>query len=217
MKELINITNENGNQAVSAKELYLGLGLDKTQWARWYKSNIINNEFFKKNLDWVGVRHNVEGNETMDFVINLEFAKHIAMMSRTEKSHMYRNYFIRCEKALKEIYHVSETALTNNVVNVLKETVANQIDESLSKYEENYRPTHANKINLNNYIKSGLGIDREDGEVDLVKQRVLMILDGEAWQDIPYKKLIENMRIIDESIRSVKQFRTKKQISFFEN
>lgn len=104
MNELIKITtNEEGKQLVSAKELYLGLGLNKAVWARWYKSNIENNEFFKENIDWIGVQHNVEGNSTKDFAISIDFAKHIAMMARTEKSHEYRNYFIECEKKLKEV------------------------------------------------------------------------------------------------------------------
>lgn len=102
MKELIKInTNEEGKQLVSARELYLGLGLNKSQWSRWYPTNIIKNDFFTKNVDWIGVRHDVEGNEVQDFAISLDFAKHIAMMARTEKSHEYRNYFIKCEEELK--------------------------------------------------------------------------------------------------------------------
>ena len=103
-KELIKITtNKDGKQLVSARELYLGLGLNKTQWSRWSKSNIKENEFFTENIDWIGVRHNVEGNLVQDFVITLEFAKHLAMMARTEKSHEYRNYFLDCEKKLKQL------------------------------------------------------------------------------------------------------------------
>ena len=103
MKELIKInTNEEGKQLVSARELYLGLGLNKSNWSRWYPTNILKNDFFIENVDWVGVRHNDEGNEIQDFAISLDFAKHIAMMARTEKSHQYRNYFIDCEKVLKE-------------------------------------------------------------------------------------------------------------------
>lgn len=95
MNALIDITKEG---LVSAKELYLGLGLNKSNWSRWYISNIQKNEFYEENIDWMGVRHNDEGNEIQDFAISLEFAKHIAMMSRSEKSHEYRNYFIECEK-----------------------------------------------------------------------------------------------------------------------
>lgn len=95
MNNLINIKNEDGKQLVSAKELYLGLGLSKDQWSRWCSTNIIANDFFKYEVDWV--RHDVESNTT-DLMITIEFAKHIAMMARTEKSHQYRNYFLECEK-----------------------------------------------------------------------------------------------------------------------
>lgn len=102
MKELIKVTEKEGQQLVSARELYLGLGLNKSNWSRWYPTNIIKNDFFKENEDWIGVRHYDEGNEVQDFAISLEFAKHIAMMARTEKSHEYRNYFIECETKIKE-------------------------------------------------------------------------------------------------------------------
>ena len=103
--ELIKVTtNEQGQKLVSARELYLGLGLDKSQWARWFKKNIEQNDFFKENKDWVGFDIVSSGNATKDFAISLEFAKHIAMMARTEKSHEYRNYFIECEKVAHNPY-----------------------------------------------------------------------------------------------------------------
>lgn len=129
----------------------------------------------------------------------------------------YVKRFNQMENALKEVYHISETALTNNVVNILKDVLVTEIDARLAKYEENYRPTHANKISINNYIKKGLGDLREAGEVDLVKDRVLLVLNAEAWQDVPYEKLANNMHLIDESIRAVKSFRTKTQLSLFES
>ena len=103
MKDLITI-NEKG--LVSARELYLGLGLNESRWTKWYPSNIEKNEFFNKNIDWVSIRPNVEnpkgGRPSMDFAISIEFAKHIAMQARTKKSHEYRSYFIAVEKKLKE-------------------------------------------------------------------------------------------------------------------
>ena len=103
-KELIKITtNEEGQQLVSAKELYIGLGLDRSNWSRWNKKNILNNDFFEENIDYIGVRHYDEGNETMDFAINLDMAKHLCMMARTENAHKYRKYFIECEKKLRKV------------------------------------------------------------------------------------------------------------------
>lgn len=220
----MHITEKDGRQLVYARELYLGLGLDKSQWSRWNKKNIVNNEFFNENIDWIGVRHDVEGNEVQDYLITLEFGKHIAMMARTEKSHEYRNYFIQLEKQVKELHHISETALTNNIMgdiipmlNNEIQKMTNKMESRLEMYEENYRPTHANKMNINRYIKSGLGNEQEPEEADLVKQRVLLMLDAENWQDVPYKKLINNMRLIDESIQAVKSFRTKRQLDLFES
>lgn len=129
----------------------------------------------------------------------------------------YIEAFNQMEQQLQEIYHISETALTNNVMNEILPKITNHIDDRLEMYEENYRPTHANKMNINRYIKSGLGAEQEPGESDLVKQRVLLMLDAENWQDVPYKKLISNMRLIDESIRSVKGFREKRQLNLFES
>ncbi|MBC2579970.1 antA/AntB antirepressor family protein [Clostridium sp. DJ247] len=109
-KLLINYKiNEKGQKVVSAKELYLGLGLNKSNWTKWYPTNIEKNEFFLENRDWVGFVIMTNGNETKDFEITLEFAKHIAMMARTEKSHEYRNYFLDLEKQIEE---VSETMNT---------------------------------------------------------------------------------------------------------
>ena len=98
MNELIAVRKESIGNAVSARELYLGLGLAKANWSVWLKGNIENNEFFVEHRDWQGFMSDMNGNETKDFVITIEFAKHLAMMAKTEKAHEYRNYFLECEK-----------------------------------------------------------------------------------------------------------------------
>lgn len=109
MNELIKISERDGKQVVSAKELYLGLGLDKSNWSRWSKVNIESDEFFKDGSDWVRLKDDSENqlvtnpNKTsFDYAITLDFAKHIAMMARTEKSYEYRNYFLECERIAKK-------------------------------------------------------------------------------------------------------------------
>lgn len=102
--ELIKVkTTKKGTKIVSARDLYIGLGLRKSEWSRWAKRNIIENEFFIENTHWVGFVVMTNGNETRDYAISLEFAKHLAMMARTEKSHEYRNYFIKMEKIATEV------------------------------------------------------------------------------------------------------------------
>lgn len=143
MNNLINVkVNEKGKQIVSAKELYLGLGLNEKNWSRWYTTNIQNNEFFQENIDWVGFLHNDEnlkgGRPTQDFAITLEFAKHLAMMARTNKSHEYRNYFIECENKLKcgqAIQPKTSLDLLELQVKALKE-VKGEVQEVRSELEE---------------------------------------------------------------------------------
>jgi len=99
---MLQITNTKINNrqidAVSAKDLYLTLGLDKSNWNRWVITNIAQNEFFHVGKDWEGFVIKTNGNETTDYLISLDMAKHLAMMARTDKSHEVRNYFIECEK-----------------------------------------------------------------------------------------------------------------------
>jgi phage anti-repressor protein len=106
MKELISVTmnrlSDSYVQSVSAKELYEGLDLDKSNWKRWSEKNIVNNEFFLENRDWLGFVIVTNGNETNEFAISLNFAKHLAMMAKTKKAHEYRDYFIKCEDKLRE-------------------------------------------------------------------------------------------------------------------
>ena len=98
MYELIKITEQNGIQVVSARELYQYLGYDISQWSRWISKNITNNEFAIENEDYTKL-------DTMsrykDFALNIDFAKKISMMARTEKGETARTYFIECEKQIK--------------------------------------------------------------------------------------------------------------------
>lgn len=101
MKELIKITEQNGNQAVSARELYDFLGFDSKNWSRWYQKNIESNEFALENTDYQTLFIMKNGNETKDFALTIDFAKKISMMARTDKGEEARQYFLECERKLK--------------------------------------------------------------------------------------------------------------------
>lgn len=103
MNELIKVSqNENGLQVVSARELYAYLGYENSQFSRWAKSKILENGFCIENEDWVGFDIIVEGNKIKDYALSLDFAKRLSMMAKTEKGEEVRNYFIECEKKLKD-------------------------------------------------------------------------------------------------------------------
>jgi anti-repressor protein len=52
----------------------------------------------------------LNGNESKDFAISIDFAKHISMMARTPKGHEYRNYFIELESQQKPLSHLEVLA-----------------------------------------------------------------------------------------------------------
>ena len=75
---------------VVARELYLDLGLMNNKWARWSKENIIENEFLTQGVDFIqlAIMASVENpNPPKDYAVTIEFAKHIAMMSKTQRVH----------------------------------------------------------------------------------------------------------------------------------
>lgn len=93
--------NSELQQAVDAKELYQALGLDTTQWARWSKQNIQDNPFALEGTDY-GVydlmSNTKSGRPTKKYLLNIDFAKKLAMQVRTEKGEQIRDYFLECER-----------------------------------------------------------------------------------------------------------------------
>lgn len=105
MKKLIevskNVIGSNEVSAVSARELYLGLGLAVQHWSAWSKTNIEQNEFFLQGVDFIKLPTMGNANTPnppKDYAISIEFAKHISMMAKTAKGHEYRGYFLELEK-----------------------------------------------------------------------------------------------------------------------
>lgn len=87
MNELIPLHHQTINnepvETVNARELYDALGLDKSNWSRWAKQNIVNNPFAVENGDYLGFVIMTNGNETTDYALVLDFAKKLAMQVKT--------------------------------------------------------------------------------------------------------------------------------------
>ena len=98
MNELIKIqTNETG-QAVSARDLHEALGIQKhfTQW--W--ENQTNMLQLTEGKDFLTLRlESTGGRPSADYIIPIDIAKHLAMMSGGENAHKIREYFIQVEKS----------------------------------------------------------------------------------------------------------------------
>lgn len=137
-------------QTVSARDLYLGLGLDRSQWSRWSAQNIEQNEFFLCDQDWQGFDIVSSGNKTADYAITVEFAKHLAMMAKTEKAHAYRNYFLECENRAKSAMPSHQLPQTFAEALRLAAEQAEQIERQKAQIEQQ-KPAVAF---LENYVEA---------------------------------------------------------------
>jgi len=124
MQELIKVTEQNGEQLVSARELYEFLELDKSQWARWTKKNI--EEIFEENQEYQRLDIVSNGNNTTEYILKLDVAKELAMLSRSEKGKEIRKYFIELEKAWNSPEKIMARAL--QIANHQIETYKQQIE-----------------------------------------------------------------------------------------
>jgi anti-repressor protein len=87
----------------TARKLYEFLEMAKSQFSRWAKTNIEEDIFYEQGTDWIGFDIMSSGNETKDYKITTEFAKHLCMLSKSDKGKIARNYFLKAEDKLKEI------------------------------------------------------------------------------------------------------------------
>lgn len=100
-------TNENGEQLVSGRDLHSFLEI-KTPYTIWIE-RMIDYGMFVEGRDYIKVHNKNEniinsviGIETIDHIMKIEMAKEISMIQRTEKGKQARQYFINCEKKLKQ-------------------------------------------------------------------------------------------------------------------
>ncbi len=109
--ELIKINKE--NNTVSARELHEFLGVN-TQFTIWF--NRMCEYGFIDGTDYRAIiqkRLTAQNNTTtfLNYEITLDMAKEISMLQRTDKGKQARQYFINCEKKLKEVARKPLTTL----------------------------------------------------------------------------------------------------------
>ena len=102
MNELINVeVNEKQQQVLSGRELHGFLEIG-TQYTKWFER--MQEYGFTENVDYEAIsqkRLTAQGNETTytDHAINIDMAKELSMIQRSEKGKQARLYFLELEKA----------------------------------------------------------------------------------------------------------------------
>ncbi|WP_265489956.1 phage antirepressor KilAC domain-containing protein [Lactiplantibacillus plantarum] len=98
MNELIKITEKDGRQLVSARDLHKGLELT-TRFSKWVDQNF---SMFVEGIDFTSVTgvtvvNNGAKRELQDYALTVNMAKELSMMSQTLQGQIYRRYFITIE------------------------------------------------------------------------------------------------------------------------
>lgn len=87
----------------TARKLHEFLGMDKSNFSRWAKTNIEENEFYDEGKDWRGFVIMTNGNECRDYKLTTDFAKHLSMSSHSAKGKIARDYFVSVEDGAKKM------------------------------------------------------------------------------------------------------------------
>lgn len=141
MNELIPINYDGEQPTVSARELHKSLEISK-RFSAWFETNsqgFIENEDYTSVLTGTEVQNNggVQIRELQDYSLSVDMAKHICLMSRTEKGKECRQYLIDLEKAWNTPEQVFARALkmADRTIAKLKDT-----NKSLAEKIEADRP-----------------------------------------------------------------------------
>ena len=140
--ELIKIIEREGRQLVSGRELHEFLEI-RTKYKDWFRRMV---EYgFEEEIDFIRVAQKRATNNlknpvttVIDHAISIDMAKEISMIQRTEKGKAARQYFINCEKKLKEVKKLSPMELMELQFKALKEQKEKiaQVENRVDKLEE---------------------------------------------------------------------------------
>src|SRR5690554_2621717 len=90
--------NEKYEQVVSARELHEKLGIER-RFSAWWEQQVSRLKLVE-NQDYCTSRYTNQNNqEFTDYIVLLDIAKHLCMVSGGENAWKLREYFIQVEKA----------------------------------------------------------------------------------------------------------------------
>lgn len=105
MRTPIEIALDIDNEGMTtARKLYAFLELSPSNYSKWCKSNILENEFADENVDYWAFVLNDEwgGQATTDYKLTAHFAKKLSVKGNSEKSEQAREYFTTVEERVKK-------------------------------------------------------------------------------------------------------------------
>lgn len=103
--EILNNALSEGVNGVNARKVWTALE-SRQQFSDWIKARIEKLHLIE-NVDFINLRNQLNKGfggdvKSKDYIISLDIAKHFCMLENTQKGHEIRQYFIQCEKELRQ-------------------------------------------------------------------------------------------------------------------
>lgn len=191
MNNLIQITQTqiNGSEinSVNARELHTALGL-KNKFANWIKKQQETLDTYEEGVDYIRTTKDAGDFEVIvksglslkgkecEYILTLDMAKHICMMSKTKKGKEVRQYFIDAEKQSKSLMSPDQ------VMQSL------QLTAQTFKIHDEILDTHHQRIKeVETYIQD----DLKSRPVNYIQQRALM----DAKNKKVYELALEDVKL----------------------
>lgn len=132
-----------GEGRTTAKKLYEFLELDSSHYAKWFKRNILENDFAEEKVDyWVFApqgENPLGGRPTQDAKLTAGFAKKLSMMQKNQKGEIARNYFVGIENGTKKLVEKIQSPLITEhpgeVANLIKAVTSRMDKQGSAPYE----------------------------------------------------------------------------------
>lgn len=134
MEEIIKVNYDKEQPTVSARGLHKELGI-KYDFSRWVNSNF---KEFIENVDFFGGHIDVRGNQyggtqtVDDYDLTIDMAKHLCLMSKTDKGKICRQYLIDLDKAWNTPEKIMARALE-----IAHKTIEDMKKENTALLEDN--------------------------------------------------------------------------------
>lgn len=179
MNELIHIDFKDDNAVVSARDLHRSLEV-KTRFSQWVEQNF---KMFKEGEDFTSVVgttlvNNGAVRKLQDYAVTIRMAEHLAMMSKTNKGHEIREYFIQVEKDFNSPEKIMARALlmADKKIKLLE----NENENLLIELEEATK--NADYLDLILQTKDGLTITQIAQDYGMSARKMNQLLKRERIQ-----------------------------------
>ena len=216
MSEIMKMTNEN-IVTLDSREVAEMVGTQHKSLLG--KIDEVNKDFTEHKIVlseyWIESKYkDASGKENRCLKITKRGCEFIAHKTTGTKGNIFTHrYMERFEEMEKQLQ--GELVPINNLQSVISNAVTKEIDRLRKEHSEYIKPLSADKYRITKYIKDRLDITKVNKEFDLVKERVLMLLGAEKWEDVPVETLLNSMDLIDESIKIIKSERKENQVAWF--